>query len=161
MSKKATKAAGNVFYEARMGAEAANPSFSSREGAAEWMGIDRTRLAKIELDALHPHPEEVVLMADAYCMPELKNFFCSQVCPIGKGSVPAVDQVGLDRVTNKLMSTMFIRDGLMADIAAIAGDGEISDEEVTLAVSIRERLEKEKEAIEGYLLMLEKRLREE
>ena len=66
MAKKATKAADNIFYKARMEAAACNDRLSSREGAAELLGIDRTRLARIELGSLNPYPEEVLLMSDAY-----------------------------------------------------------------------------------------------
>lgn len=50
MGKKATKAADNMYYLARSEAAEHNPDFSSREKAAEIIGIDRTRLARIELE---------------------------------------------------------------------------------------------------------------
>ena len=49
MPKMATKAADNVFYKARMAAASWNDRLASREGASELTGIDRTRLANIEL----------------------------------------------------------------------------------------------------------------
>ena len=64
MPKSATKAAQNVFYLARMEAATCNDRLASREGASEEIGIDRTRLARIELGSLTPYPEEVLLMAD-------------------------------------------------------------------------------------------------
>ena len=56
MSKVATKARDNVWYEARYNAAKKyhNDKLLSREGAAEEAGIDRTRLAKIELDTIQP-----------------------------------------------------------------------------------------------------------
>lgn len=48
MSKFATKAAANMFCQARYEAAKSNERLSSREGAAEEIGIDRTRLARIE-----------------------------------------------------------------------------------------------------------------
>ena len=50
MGKKATKAADNMYYLARCEAAETNADFSSREKAAELVDIDRTRLARIELD---------------------------------------------------------------------------------------------------------------
>ena len=44
MSKFATKAAANMFCQARYEAAKSNERLSSREGAAEEIGIDRTRL---------------------------------------------------------------------------------------------------------------------
>ena len=66
MSKPATKAANSPFYLARMEAAKVNDRFSSREGAADETGIDRTRLARIELDSITPYPEEVMLRPAAF-----------------------------------------------------------------------------------------------
>ena len=45
MPKFATKAADNMFCQARYEAAKFNERLSSREGAAEELGVDRTRLA--------------------------------------------------------------------------------------------------------------------
>ena len=63
MSKYATKAAGNMFCQARYEAAKFNERLSSREGAAEELGVDRTRLARIELQMAVLHPAVVVQMA--------------------------------------------------------------------------------------------------
>ena len=60
MSKFATKAAANMFCQARYEAAKSNERLSSREGAAEEIGIDRTRLARIELGSTIPYQEEVL-----------------------------------------------------------------------------------------------------
>lgn len=84
MSKFATKAAANMFCQARYEAAKSNERLSSREGAAEEIGIDRTRLARIELGSTIPYQEEVLLMADCYKAPELKGNYCREMCPLGK-----------------------------------------------------------------------------
>lgn len=73
MPKSATKAAQNVFYLARMEAATCNDRLASREGASEEIGIDRTRLARIELGSLTPYPEEVLLMSEAYGAPPARK----------------------------------------------------------------------------------------
>ena len=60
---KPTKAAENPYCKARIGCSAYNDILKSREGASEVTGIDRTRIAHIELDTVTPYPDEVVLMA--------------------------------------------------------------------------------------------------
>lgn len=55
MGKKATKAADNMYYLARCEAAETNVDFSSREKAAELVGIDRTRLAISSLDPASRH----------------------------------------------------------------------------------------------------------
>lgn len=54
MPKQATKAADNEFYKARIAASKCNDRLASREGASEELGIDRTRLARIELGRNSP-----------------------------------------------------------------------------------------------------------
>lgn len=88
MPKSATKAVGNAFYEARIEAAKCNDRLASREGAAEELGIDRTRLARIELGSLIPYPEEVLLMSETYDAPQLTNHYCSACCPLGKETIP-------------------------------------------------------------------------
>ena len=88
MPKNPTVAANNVFCIARKEAASFNDSLNSREGASELLGIDRTRIARIELGSLNPYPEEVLMMSDAYNAPELNNHYCSQLCPLGKKDGP-------------------------------------------------------------------------
>ena len=90
MGKKATKTLDNIYYIARMEAAKTCDDFTSREKTAELIGIDRTRLARIELDTINPYPEEVKAMAMAYNTPELCNSYCARECPIGKNSVKEV-----------------------------------------------------------------------
>lgn len=71
MSKYATKAAGNMFCQARYEAAKFNERLGSREGAAEELGVDRTRLARIELGSVTPYPEEVLLII--CCLSSMKH----------------------------------------------------------------------------------------
>lgn len=58
MGKHITKAAGNVFAEARYHAGTFNDRLLSREGASEELGIDRSRLARIELGSREERERE-------------------------------------------------------------------------------------------------------
>lgn len=105
MSKFATKAAANMFCQARYEAAKSNERLSSREGAAEEIGIDRTRLARIELGSTIPYQEEVLLMADCYKAPELKGNYCREMCPLGK-NMPKIENTGLDRISLRMLSSL-------------------------------------------------------
>ena len=105
MSKFATKAAANMFCQARYEAAKSNERLSSREGAAEEIGIDRTRLARIELGSTIPYQEEVLLMADCYKAPELKGNYCREMCPLGK-NMPKIENAGLDRISLRMLSSL-------------------------------------------------------
>lgn len=47
-------------------------------------GISDSRLVKIENGSIAIQPADVVLMADGYNMPELRNYYCCHECEIGK-----------------------------------------------------------------------------
>lgn len=117
MPKMATKAADNVFYKARIAAASWNDRLGSREGASEVTGIDRTRLANIELGTINPHPEEVLMLSDTYNAPELQNHFCSHLCPLGIGTISSIELEELERVTLQLISAMKslpeVKDGIL------------------------------------------------
>lgn len=128
MSRIATKAAGNVFYDARFEAAKFNDRFSSRERAAEELGIERTRLARIELGSLTPYPEEVLLMADMYKTPEIKNYYCREICPLGC-NLPKVELDNLDRITVRALATFRNIEVQKEKLLDIAADGIISESE--------------------------------
>lgn len=142
MGKKATKAADNIYYLARSEAAENNPSFTSREKAAEIIGIDRTRLARIELDTIPPYPEEVKAMAKAYNTPELCNSYCARECPIGRNSVPEVTIDDFDRLALKVLGSLKDIDSLRASLIAISEDGVIDESEKPAFQEILDSLEK-------------------
>lgn len=142
MGKKATKAADNAYYLARCEAAKINVDFSSREKAAELIGIDRTRLARIELDSIAPYPEDVKAMAEAYNAPELCNYFCARECPIGRDSVTEVTIDDFDRLALKVLGSLKDIDSLRASLIAISEDGVIEESERPAFQEILDSLEK-------------------
>lgn len=142
MGKKATKAADNMYYIARCEAANTNEDFSSRESAAEITGIDRTRLARIELDTINPYPEEVLAMARAYNTPELCNSYCARECPIGQTSVKEVTIDDFDRLALKVLGSLKDIDELRMSLIAISEDGVISENEQATFHEILDSLEK-------------------
>ena len=129
MSRNPTKAADNAFCIARKKAAAFNDRLNSREGAAEALGLDRSRMARIELGSLWPYPEEVLLMADGYNAPELLNYYCCDVCPIGCRTHQRLEVAELDRLTVKLMAAMRKGDNIKSMLLDITEDGMIDTDE--------------------------------
>ncbi len=142
MSKKATKAADNMYYLARCEAAECNPDFNSREKAAEIIGMDRTRLARIELDTIAPYPEEVKAMAETYKVPELCNSYCARECPIGQNSVQEVTIDDFDRLALKVLGSLKDIDSLRSSLIAISEDGQVDDYEREDFQKILDTLEK-------------------
>ena len=141
MGKKATKAADNMYYLAREEASAENNDLSSREKAAELLNIDRTRLARIELDAIAPYPEEVKAMAEVYNTPELCNSYCARECPIGRSSVSEVTIDDFDRLALKVLGSLKNIDSLRPSLIAISEDGVIEEDERPAFQAILDSLE--------------------
>lgn len=127
MGRKATKAFGNIFYQAREEAMEENSEFSSRERAAVLIGIDRTRLARIELSEVTPYQEEVKLMAEAYGKPELCNQYCSTLCPLGNAMLPktrAETRVdNLDRLILNILGSLKDVSDIKDSLIDISADG--------------------------------------
>lgn len=142
MGKKATKAAGNVYYDARYEVSQNEESFKSREKASELLNVDRTRLARIELGTVMPHPEEVLLMSRAYNMPELCNSYCANECPIGKTSVSEVVIDDFDRLALKVLGSLKNVDELTKSLIVISEDGVITHQEVRKFEEILDALDK-------------------
>ena len=122
------KTSANVFYKARCEASAHNEQLKSREGAADIMSIDRGRLYRIESGLINPYPEEIHLMADLYNAPELRNFYCTEICPLGS-DMPKVTIEDLDRVSLKAIS-VFRKVGQTRELFLdITEDGVITEDE--------------------------------
>lgn len=118
----------NAFYKARLAASLHNEQLSSREGAAEIMAIDRGRLYRIEKGNTYPYPEEVHLMADLYRAPELRNYYCREMCPLGC-DMPALELEDLDRITVRAMASLRNVAGAKESLLDITADGIITDDE--------------------------------
>lgn len=142
MPKQSTMCAGNEFYKARIAASSCNDRLSSREGAAEETGIDRTRLARIELGNIIPYPEEVILMAETYDAPQLANHYCSQICPLGKMTVPPAEMRNLDRLTICIVTALGETNRVREMMLEVAKDGRITPDEYDQVKQIAEVLER-------------------
>lgn len=128
MAKYATKAKENIFTQARYNAAKFNDRLNSREGASEELGIDRSRLARIELGSKNPFPDEVLMMSDIYNAPELKAHFCKYMCPLGK-DFPEVKSEGLDRISIKALSSFRKISAAKELLLDITEDGIITEDE--------------------------------
>ncbi len=128
MANIAAKTSSNAFYQARCAAAAHNDQLRSREGAADIMSIDRGRLYRIESGIVNPYPEEVHLMADLYNAPELRNSYCTEICPLGC-DMAKVYVAELDRIAVRALSS-FRKIGEVGEtLLDITADGVISEDE--------------------------------
>lgn len=157
MANIAAKTSSNVFYKTRCAAATHNEQLSSREGAADIMSIDRGRLYRIESGITNPYPEEIHLMADLYNAPELENYYCTNICPLG-GELPKADLADLDRISIRALST-FRKIGETKELLLdITEDGVISEDEKGDLNKVLENLEELEQIAQSLKLWVKKNL---
>lgn len=145
MGRDATKAAGNPWYEARKRAAEYDDRLSSREGAAERLGMSVSSVADAELGLTKCMPvDKAVLMADLYNAPHLLNHYCLHECPIGCRQSISDEVLNIDRVTVKLLKNLKVDQlaEIKNKLLDIAEDGVISDNEKPDLKEIMDYLDK-------------------
>lgn len=145
MGRDATKAAGNVWYEARMKAAKYNSKLYSREGAAECLGMSPSSVADAELGLTKFMPvDKAVLMADCYNAPHLLNHYCMNECPIGCRKPISDEDLDIDRVTVRLLKNLRVSqlEEIKDKLLDIAEDGVITDDEKPELQEVMEYLDR-------------------
>ena len=158
MPKMATKAVNNVFYKARSEASTWNDSLRSRESTSEATGVDRTRLANIELGNINPHPEEVLILSEAYNAPELCNQYCYKMCPLGIKTVNEIEVPELEKAVLQLLSIFQNLPQIKADLITIAADGIIDGDERPKMEEILKKLDQASDKIQALKIYFTKQI---
>ena len=157
MANVTAKTSSNIFYKARCEASRHNEQLSSREGAADIMSIDRGRLYRIESGIANPYPEEVHLMADLYNAPELENYYCTNICPLGC-DMPKVDVATLDRISVKALSIFRRIEETQRILLDITEDGVIDESEIADMDKVLKNLEEVERVTQSLKLWVKKNL---
>lgn len=134
MGRDAIKACENMCFRCRKEAAKYNDRLQSREGAAELLGVSVSSLAEYETGATKVIPvDRIVLMAELYGAPELKVWYCTEECPIGRTcqSIPSPELTSVEQKTLKLLSLLRHEDveNVTSQLISIAADGVIDDDE--------------------------------
>ncbi len=129
MGTNPTKAADNIFCQARKKAAMYNEKLQSRAGAAELLGYaSSSTISDWELGISLPTAQAVLKMADLYNAPELINSYCTEMCPLG-GDLQKVDTNSLDRITIQALASFERLSRTRNILLDITADGEISEDE--------------------------------
>lgn len=161
MGRGATKAAGNVWYKARMEAAKWNDKLLSRAGAAEALNMSEDAVKDAELGLNKCMPvDKAVLMADLYRKPELRNYYCLHECPIGRTLAISDETPGLERVTVKLLKNLRVDEleDVKDKLVDISEDGKITEDEKPDLEAILEYLDKLSKTVSELRLIGEKAL---
>ena len=117
----------------------------TREKAGELIpGFSPERIEKIENGRTQIQPEDVMLLAEYYKAPSLRNYYCANECPIGQAQAHALPteskalaQIAVETLNavNKLSKS---RDRLLE----IVEDGQVRPDEYADFVEIKATLDK-------------------
>ncbi len=131
----------------------------SREKAAELLEtIPPERIEKIENQKSMPHPDEVLVMAEAYKMPTICNYYCANDCPIGKRYVPEIKQKDLSQIVLEMLASLNAMEKKQERLIEITVDGKIEGEEIKDFIHIQEELERISITVESLQLWVEQML---
>ena len=131
----------------------------SREKASELLEtMPPERIEKIESEKSLPHPDEVLLMSEAYKLPNLCNHYCANECPIGKQYVPEIKIKDLSQIVLEMLASLNSMHKKQERLIEITADGKIEGDEIKDFIHIQEELEKISITVETLQLWSEQML---
>lgn len=131
----------------------------TREKACEKLDtISVDRLERIENQKAYPSPEEVMEMANKYCEPNIRNYYCAHQCPMGQCYVPEVRFADLSQTVLQMVSALNHLQAKKDILVDIAADGVISPNEIEDFIEIQDELEKISMTVDSLQLWVEKML---
>lgn len=146
----------NLYFRYRKKASIHNKTLVSRERTAELLDISASSLSDYESGKTKVVPaDKVALMAELYNAPELRNWYCSKQCPLGKYSIEIADMPA-ERVMLRLQNVIGDVDGLLGELSKIMDDGVIDTKELQLIPKIKQQLLNIKQRFDENIVMLEK-----
>lgn len=157
MSKVATKAKNNIYYQARIHAAENNSIFKNRIKTALELNIDRNRIESIELEKILPYQEEVLIMSKEYNAPELLNYFCSCQCPIGCKQFKRIENYDIFRNSFGLISSLRNSNKIQQQLIDILADGVITVDEEAVVEALVEEMQGMLDNIQAFILANKKR----
>lgn len=129
----------------------------TRDQASELLEtIEPGKLERIESEKQLPSPDDVMIMADKYGEPSIRNYYCANQCPMGQRYVPSIKFIDLEKTVLKLIASLNSMHAKQEKLIEIAEDGRISDDEMVDFISIQKNLEKVSLAVSALEVWTEK-----
>lgn len=129
----------------------------SREEASELLEtISPEKLGRIENEKQLPNPDDVMIMAEKYHEPDIKNYYCANQCPMGQHFVPRIRINDLEKTVLRLLASLNSMHAKQDKLIEIAEDGMITDDEMVDFINIKKDLERISLAVSALELWTEK-----
>ena len=134
----------SIYFQCRILAAKNNVYLKSRESAAEYFGISVSSLANYERGITVPPLDLIMMMADVYGAPQLKNLYCLEQCPLGKQQPVSAEIKTLEAVTVGIIAKLDEKDieKMRRELLEIAEDGKISPDEEDDFTAVSKELDK-------------------
>ena len=156
MSRQATKAVGNKYYEARIRAAKYNEKLLTRASATEYLpGVTEDSLKKYELDITRPPNIVVALMADSYNAPELRMWYCANECPLGK-QCRDMPEMPAERALIRMNNALYGIQARVRQLSQMMDNGILDDDEKHDILELKNDLIEFRRRIDENLAVLEK-----
>ena len=157
MTSDTTKEPQNRYYQARLRAAKYNESLLTRPGAVKSLpGVTEESLKNYELDLVRTPNTVVVLMAEAYGQPELRNWYCANECPIGRDRICEINDMPPERTAIRMLKQLdTMKDGL-DELMDILEDGIVTEEEMQRIPSIKTKFLEARKRADEILAAIEK-----
>lgn len=131
----------------------------SRDRASELLEwISPEQIERIESGKKNANPDEVVIMAEKYQDPSLRNYYCANECAIGQEYVPEIRIKHLSQIVLEMLATLNTVEKKQERLMEITADGKIEAKEMDDFIQIQQELEKISITIEALKLWGERKI---
>ena len=115
----------------------------TREKAGELIpGFSPERIEKIENGRTQIQPEDVMLLAEYYKAPSLRNYYCSNECPIGQAHALPTESKALAQIAVETLNAVNKLGKSRDRLLEIVEDGQVRPDEYADFVEIKATLDK-------------------
>lgn len=155
MGRKSTRENKTVYQLAR---EQAGLTLEEAENRMD--GMTAERISRIEGGTVRIQPEDVLLMAGCYKAPELKNYYCTHECAIGRETVPEVETKSIGQITIETLNALNKLNQRKDRLLEIAEDGKVRPDELEDFLAIKEILDKLDSSVSSLRLWVDRQIAE-
>ena len=147
----------NMYLEYRSRASKDNSTLRTRAEAAEILGISESSLSNYETGRTKVVPPEMVAqMARLYNAPELRNIYCSRVCPVGCRTRLAVHEPAIEQAVIHLLNSFDIQKRF-GELITIAQDGRIDEKRFSCLSDFSKAFDNVVYAVSEFQILVERK----
>ena len=123
-------------------------------------GLSSERITRIENGSVRVQPEDVILMAEGYKAPELRNYYCSHECAIGRASVREIEKKSFGQIAIETVNALNRLSTQKDRLLEIVEDGQIRPDEHSDFLEIKETLDKIADSVSAMQLWVDVQIAE-